>query len=517
MYNRLKIGFGLFLIFFGQLTMAQSGSKLKSQPAGELKTLMDKADEFMTGGAYRNAYNTYLQLMNAYKYKNNQAGILENVDKIISLHQQQKITLPSNTLTYYYNTQQKARKTLKLKTAPKTYLNMAETYAKAGEMKQAMYFAEKGLRLSNNTETANLLNTFLRNLNVDRGPNTEGTYALKTKLEAVQKELLRKSNALGRLKRQNSLLRKQVISQAEEVEELDRGLKSQRAITKSHQRVNGQLEDSNNKRKWWNVALLFLALAGLVIGGYSAIKLHFNGKKGKGMKNELIQKDVSLLANESKLTDAESTIQSQTDELQDKKYTIQRHLSEIDGRKIELEELNEEAIIQQQQLDAIKASKVQFAETIAQDLKKPLNTILRSQDLVAIHRAGDQMKKYTEEMLAIQQYLNGHLDLKKADFNFHQMVQKAIEPWMAQADRKGVTVVNEVPSQYWGMFDKGLINRVTEKLFRNAIQHTLTGGKITISGKPVPENAGTAPITGLELTIADSGASIFIRRVSKNI
>ncbi|EAY30819.1 sensor histidine kinase [Microscilla marina] len=515
MYNKLKVGLCLCVVLLSSVAMGQSGSKLTSQPAGEVRTLMAAADAFMKSGSYRNAYNTYLKLVNVYKQKNNQAGVVANVDKIIALHEQKKINLPSNTLINYYATRSRAANALGLKTTPKMYLNMAEVYAKAKQMKKAVYFAEKGLRLSNNTETADLLNTLLRNLDVDK-VDYNGNYGLKAKLKAVQQELVRKENALQRLKRQSALLRKQILGQAEDLEKMDRNLKSQTAIAKNRHRVNEQLEDSNNKRKWWNIVLVFLALVGFIAGGYSAARLYFNGRQRKQINSKLMNKEAALLTAKDKLLDAKDTIQSQKEELQDKKYTIQRHLSEIDGRKIELVELTEQAQLQKRQLAYMKESKVQLAETIAQDLKKPLDVILRSKDLVAIQGAGDQMKKYTEEMLAIQQYLNGHLDLKIADFNFHYVVQQTIAPWLAQAEKKGVIVVNQVPAQYWGTFDKGLISRVIEKLFRKAIQHTLTGGKVAISGKPIhPTETNDHSIGGLELSIADDGASILYDEFQK--
>jgi signal transduction histidine kinase len=361
------------------------------------------------------------------------------------------------------------------------------------------------------------MNKLLRNLDANvasSNNNNNGNTRLRAKLEAVQQELVRKENALQRVKRQSALLRKQIIGQAEEAEKMDRNLKSQTAIAKNRKRINEQLESSNNKRKWWNIVLIFLALAGFIVGGYSAARLYFNGRRRKKMSNELMQKNATLLATKDELADAEDTIKSQADELQDKKYTIQRHLSEIDGRKMELVEMTEEAQLQQRQLDYLKASKVQLAETIAYDLKKPLDVILRSKDLVAIQGAGDQMKKYTEEMLAIQQYLNGKLDLKTADFNFHYVVQQTIAPWLAKAEAKGIQVTNQVPTQYWGTFDKGLIARLIEKLFRKAIQHTLTGGNVTISGTPT-RGADNETITGLELQIIVNGTSILYEEFHK--
>lgn len=516
MYNKLlKVGFCLCMLLLGSVAMAQSGSKLTSQPAGEIRTLMQNADAFIKSGAYLNAYNTYLKLVNVYKAKNNQAGVVANVDKIIALHEQKKINLPSNTLLNYYNTRQQAASILGLKVSPKMYLGMAEIYAKNKQTKKAIYFAEKGLRLSNSIEAANLMNKLLRNLDANvASSNNDNNYKLRTKLEAVQQELVRKENALQRVKRQSALLRKQIIGQAEEAEKMDRNLKSQTAIAKNRKRINEQLESSNHKRKWWNIVLIFLALAGFIVGGYSAGRLYFNGRRRKKMSNELVQKNTTLLATKGELADAEDTIRSQADELQDKKYTIQRHLSEIDGRKMELVEMTEEAQLQQRQLDYLKASKVQLAETIAQDLKKPLDVILRSKDLVAIQGAGDQMKKYTEEMLAIQQYLNSKLDLKIADFNFHYVVQQTIAPWMAKAEAKGIKVNNQVPTQYWGSFDKGLIARLVEKLFRKAIQHTLTGGSVTIAGTPI-HGKDNNNIAGMELQVIDNGTSILYEEFYK--
>lgn len=515
MYNKLKVGLCLCMLLLGSAAMAQSGSKLTSQPAGEIRTLMQDAEAFIKSGAYLNAYNTYLKLVNVYKAKNNQAGVVANVDNIIALHEQKKINLPSNTLLNYYNTRQQAASTLGLKASPKMYLGMAEAYAKNKQTKKALYFAEKGLRLSNSVEAANLMNKLLRNLDANVvSSNNDNNYKLRTKLEAVQQELVRKENALQRVKRQSALLRKQIIGQAEEAEKMDRNLKSQTAIAKNRKRINEQLESSNNKRKWWNIVLIFLALAGFIVGGYSAGRLYFNGRRRKKMSNELMQKSATLLATKGELADAEDTIRSQADELQDKKYTIQRHLSEIDGRKMELVEMTEEAQLQQRQLDYLKASKVQLAETIAHDLKKPLDVILRSKDLEAIQGAGDQMKKYTEEMLAIQQYLNGELDLKKGDFNFHYVVQQTIVPWMAKAEEKGIKVNNQVPAQYWGTFDKGLIARLVEKLFRKAIQHTLTGGSVTITGTPT-RGADNQTITGMELQVIDNGTSILYEEFHK--
>ncbi len=392
---------------------------------------------------------------------------------------------------------------------------MAETYAKSGNMKLALYYAEKGVRLSNNAETADLLNVFIKNLNKSAEVSNNAASDISNKLHAVQKELLRKDNALNRLKRHNTLLRKQVIGQAADIEKLDRDLKSEHALATNRQRINNELESDNNRRKWWNIVLLFLALAGLIIAGYSAAKLYFNARRDKRVKQSLVKKNEELQVTKTKLEDAEDTIASQADEIQDKKYIIQRNLSEIDGRKEELVELTEQSLAMNKKLGEVKASKVQLAETIAQDLKKPLDTVLRSQDLVAIKGAGSQMKKYAEEMLVIQQYLNKELKLKKGDYNFHQMVQTTIDPWMERANKKGVTVVNEIPTQYWGDFDKGLISRVIEKLFRKAIQHTITGGQVTISGKAIPQEGSTAPIVGMELILSDSGSSILYDEFQK--
>lgn len=515
MYRNIRLGIGVFLLFFTQITIAQSGSKLTSQPAGELRELSQNAEKFIKAGDYQNAYNSYLKLVTAYQQRGNQAGVLDNVNKIIDLHQQKKINLPNNTLSYYYNIQQKARKALNVKGSPKSYLNMAEAYAKSGNMKLALYYAEKGVRLSNNNETADLLKVFIRNLNNSPNINASNASNIAEKLQAVQKELLRKDNALGRLRRHNEMLRKQVITQAEDIEKLDRDLKSEKALAKNRQRINTELESDNTRRKWWNIVLLFLALAGLIVAGYSAAKLVFNNRRGKKVKNELVQKRAELLNTQTKLEDAEDTISSQSEEILDKKYVIQRHLSEIDGRKEELVELTEESLLIKKKLEEVKESKVQLAETFVQDLKKPLDMVLRSQDLVAIKGAGSQMKKYSEEMLIIQQYLNKDFELKTGDYNFHQMVQTTIDPWMERARKKGVEVVNTIPNQYWGSFDKGLISRVIEKLFRKAIQHTITGGNVTITGKPIPENAGTATIAGLEIAISDSGSSILHEEFQK--
>lgn len=177
-------------------------------------------------------------------------------------------------------------------------------------------------------------------------------------------------------------------------------------------------------------------------------------------------------------------------------------------------------------LESSFARLAQFAADIAHELRTPINN-LRGEAEVALSKARtpqeyqDLLGSALEEHDRLTRLIDSLLFLARAENPAHQIRREPVdvgqeldrlrEFYEAAAAESGVCLSVACPEKLVGQFDRTLLQRALGNLVSNALRHTPTGGKITLSARNVP-GALRVPSSSddscLQIEVADTGTGI---------
>jgi signal transduction histidine kinase len=177
-------------------------------------------------------------------------------------------------------------------------------------------------------------------------------------------------------------------------------------------------------------------------------------------------------------------------------------LLELEQARAALAERNEELQL-----------KKTLAQTLVHDLKNPLSAILGNLDLLEMRadeslrqmivrskQGARRMLKMILNLLDVEALEQGRLAPTLDRLDAAGVAAATIEEAEAAAGQKEIRLVLEAPAEAWTLADPVLIRRVVDNLLSNSVNHSPTGGTITVRVAEREE--------GVEISVADEGPGI---------
>ncbi|WP_425058933.1 Sensor histidine kinase RcsC [Sporomusa carbonis] len=164
-----------------------------------------------------------------------------------------------------------------------------------------------------------------------------------------------------------------------------------------------------------------------------------------------------------------------------------------------------------------------FLSDISHELRTPLSVIQTNLDIVmgspeeTVSSQRRWLDNIQEESICMMQLVDSLLFLARADsrqqplakqsFSFNAVLMRAVAPFEAVAAAKGTSLEVTATSAIEGYGDETRLKQVISILLDNAVRHTPTGGKITVS----LSQSGNKTL----LTVADTGEGIDAEHLEK--
>ena len=153
-------------------------------------------------------------------------------------------------------------------------------------------------------------------------------------------------------------------------------------------------------------------------------------------------------------------------------------------------------VTKEKEVDRIKTELISM---VAHELKSPLTSIYGFSELLLESNLKDpQAKEYTQVILnestRLTDLVNKFLDLSRLEagrteirmnpFDLRQVVEKILETYRGQAEKKKIRVIAEIPENLpLALGDQDMIEQVLLNLFSNAVKYSPDHSKIGIEAK----------------------------------
>lgn len=158
----------------------------------------------------------------------------------------------------------------------------------------------------------------------------------------------------------------------------------------------------------------------------------------------------------------------------------------------------------------------QVVAVVSHDLRNPVGTVSaaselllemdlpedrREEQLRIIRRTAERMNRLIEDLLDVSRIEGGGLAVEPRPLEVEPLVREAVELQAPQAGERGIQLVSDVrPGLPPVLGDPHRILQVFSNLLANAFQHTLPGGRVTVSARP-----GEGQVV---LSVLDTGGGI---------
>jgi len=191
-----------------------------------------------------------------------------------------------------------------------------------------------------------------------------------------------------------------------------------------------------------------------------------------------------------------------------------------DNRKFRSEALS----ASESKLKDLNATKDKFFSIIAHDLKGPFNGIMGLSEILKedtpnidismiieyaemIHSSALQANQLLDQLLSWARMQEGKISFNPIPNLLNPIVSEVILLFLDVAERKKITIVNQVPIQTIVVADSGMLKTILRNLISNALKFTNANGGVRI-------NAITG-VSGAEIVVADSGNGIRTADINK--
>lgn len=213
------------------------------------------------------------------------------------------------------------------------------------------------------------------------------------------------------------------------------------------------------------------------------------------------------------------------------------HLASVRESFRELEEKTASLELAFERLKELDRLKSNFLATVSHELRTPLTSIIGYSEMLTagiageltqeqhdfietIQEKGSQLLELIKGLLDLTKLESGTLILRKSETQISALIDDVLQTFLPHARRKAVELVAAcepaIPS-VWG--EPARLRQVFSNLVENAIKFTPTGGRITLSARPIlvelpsDEDGPVVVLRGLrrtavEIRVSDTGIGI---------
>ncbi len=169
------------------------------------------------------------------------------------------------------------------------------------------------------------------------------------------------------------------------------------------------------------------------------------------------------------------------------------------------------------ELKELNATKDRFFSIIAHDLKNPFNTLMGFSQLLLesleafdkkqinefasiMHSTSKNAYSLLENLLEWSRSQTGRIIMEPSSINLYNIVEENFELLLGIAEKKKITLKNEVENNLTAFADQNMIRTVVRNLISNALKYTNENGTIKVTCKPLDDK--------VELIVSDTGIGI---------
>ena len=166
-------------------------------------------------------------------------------------------------------------------------------------------------------------------------------------------------------------------------------------------------------------------------------------------------------------------------------------------------------------------SQRQLLANIAHELRTPLTSIHgyaqalrdgvfpsdaeRDRALATITEESERINALVVQILQLARLESGQSEPRLVTLNARDVIDRIIRRHEVEAESVGIALVSEVAEPEEVIADELLLDQAIDNLVSNALRHTKTGGRVTISA--IPE-VGPTGVSRLRIRVADTGEGI---------
>ncbi len=162
-----------------------------------------------------------------------------------------------------------------------------------------------------------------------------------------------------------------------------------------------------------------------------------------------------------------------------------------------LEKANLKLQNSEKHLKELNSTKDKFFSIIGHDLRNPLNALLGFSELISgnsrdytseeiqryskiINEAAKNIHLLIENLLEWSRSQSGNIDYNPEKTPLMPMVKEIFKVFEIHADKKGVTLLSEIPPDIIVTADRNLLSTILRNLINNAVKFTPNGGQVRV-------------------------------------
>lgn len=250
----------------------------------------------------------------------------------------------------------------------------------------------------------------------------------------------------------------------------------------------------------------------------STTKVPYKNKSGEIIGLVGICRDITRLKR------TEIQLRKKTEDLQETNQLLEERQEQIIMQSEELAVQTQSLRIINTELERLNRTKDKFFSIIAHDLRNPFNAIIGFSELLRndfyemdnrqklnllelINVSSETAYNLLENLLQWARTQTDKIKFNPENFDLCEAVNQAFRLHGIIAQKKNITLFNELTSHTIVYADKNMINTVLRNLISNAIKYTRPGGAIKISANHSPE--------AVEISIADNGIGMSRESLNK--
>jgi signal transduction histidine kinase len=169
----------------------------------------------------------------------------------------------------------------------------------------------------------------------------------------------------------------------------------------------------------------------------------------------------------------------------------------LEEKNTQLEKTNLKLQKSEKHLKELNSTKDKFFSIIGHDLRNPLNALLGFSELISgnsrdytseeiqryskiINEAAKNIHLLIENLLEWSRSQAGTIDFNPEQTELSAMVTEIFKIFEIHADKKGVSLVSEIPEDTTVKADRNLLSTILRNLINNAVKFTPGGGQVRI-------------------------------------